>query len=387
VSALAPASLATAFATVPDPRRAASVVSPLAAVLALIVTALLANHRSVLAIAEWGSRQDPSLLATLGFPTDRTPCQSTMQRLLRHLDSDALAATLAAHIAPSSVATPPFQGVAIDGKAQRGRLRFRTEGGLVHALSAVCQASGLVLAHEPITAQGDKAEAELSVAPLLVARIDWRHRVLTGDALFCQRTLCRQIRAADGNSLLLVKENQPTLHEAIALLFDPPPEINALPLIDRRVAETWARGHGRTNEHRHLTASTDLTDYLDWPGVAQVFRREHAWHEHGAPHRAVRYGITSLTPTQADADRLLALRRGHWTIEHAVHRQKDVALGEDASLIHLGQGPTVLALLRDAALTVFYQAGIRQVAARLRLHAQYPAYAVALVITAPSTRA
>jgi hypothetical protein len=106
--AIAPASLAAAFATVPDPRRAASVVYPLAAVLALAVAALLANHRSVLAIAEWGARQDPALLSSLGFPTDRAPCQSTLQRLFRRLNGDALAATLALHIAPAAApATTP----------------------------------------------------------------------------------------------------------------------------------------------------------------------------------------------------------------------------------------------------------------------------------------
>ena len=45
-------SLAAAFTQVPDPRRAASVVYPLPEILALAVAALLANHRSVLAIAE-----------------------------------------------------------------------------------------------------------------------------------------------------------------------------------------------------------------------------------------------------------------------------------------------------------------------------------------------
>jgi predicted transposase YbfD/YdcC len=377
---IAPTSLAAAFAQVPDPRRAASVVYPLAAVLALAVTALLANHRSVLAIAEWGARQAPALLTAIGFPGDRTPCQSTLQRLFRHLDGDALAAALAAHIAPAAAPGGARQGIAIDGKAQRGRLRFGAGGCPIHALSAVCHATGLVLAHEPITADGDKAEAELTVAPTLVDRLDWRDRVLTGDALFCQRGLCRQVRAADGDYLLQVKENQPALHDAIALLFDPPADLEALPLLDRRATQTLERGHGRTDERRCLAASTDLNGYLDWPGLAQVFRLERTWREHGKPHRAVHYGITSLTPDQADPARLLALRRGHWTIENRLHRQKDVAFGEDASLIHLGQGPTVLALLRDAALNLLHQAGMRHVAARLRLHAQYPERAAALVI-------
>lgn len=384
---LAPASLAAAFARVPDPRRAASVVYPLAAVLGLAVAALLADHHSLLAIAEWGRRQTPALLSALGFPTDRTPCQSTLQRLFRQLNGDALAATLAAHIAPSAAPTGDRQGVAIDGKAQRGRLRFATTGCPIHALSAFCHASGLVLAHEPITADGDKAAAELSVAPKLVARIDWRDRVLTGDALFCQRGLCRQVCAAGGDYVLLVKENQPLLHEAIALLFDPPADLAVLPLLDQREAETWECGHGRTDERRSLTASTDLAGYLDWPHAAQVFRLERTGREHGKLHRAVHYGITSLTPDHADPARLLALRRGHWAIENHLHRQKDVTFGEDACLIHLGQGPTVMALLRDAALNCLYQAGIRQIAARLRFHAQHPEQAVALVVTDPLSHA
>ena len=154
---VAPTSLAAAFATVPDPRRVASVTYPLAAVLALAVAALLAGQRSVLAIAEWGARQDRSLLAALGFQVARVPCQSTLQRLFRHLDGDALAAVLTTHVTPTAASETDLQGVAIDGKAQRGRLRFAVDGAAgtavggcpIHALSAVCHASGLALAHEP----------------------------------------------------------------------------------------------------------------------------------------------------------------------------------------------------------------------------------------------
>ena len=71
---VAPTSLAAAVAAVPDPRRVASVTYPLAAVLALAVAALLAGPRSVLAITEWGARQDGSLLAALGFPV--TTCRA-----------------------------------------------------------------------------------------------------------------------------------------------------------------------------------------------------------------------------------------------------------------------------------------------------------------------
>jgi predicted transposase YbfD/YdcC len=381
--AVAPTGLAAAFYHVPDPRRTASVRYPLPALLALAVAAILANHRSVLAIAEWGARQDATVLAALGFATPRTPCQSTLQRLFRQLDGHALAATLPASFRPSAVpatTAPAAQGVAIDGKAQRGRLRFPDGGGPVHALSAFCHDRGIVLAHEPIAAGGAKAEAELTVAPALLARIDWPGRVLTGDALYCQRALCRQVQEAGGDYLLLVKENQETLYRDLQLLFDPPATVPAAPLTDRRVARTVESGHGRTRESRELIASTDLDGYLDWPGVRQVFRLERTWRERGKAKRVLHYGITSLTPADADPARLLTLRRGHWSIENRLHRHKDVNFGEDASLIHAGQGPTVMALLRDAAVSLLHQAGVKRVASRLRLHSQHPERAVALVL-------
>src|SRR5207248_6487684 len=126
---------------------------------------------------------------------------STLQRLFSKLDGHALAAALGAYFAPAVVPVPvadaadaPDRGVAMDGKAQRGRLPFQQGGCPAHALSAFCHEHGVVLAQEPIEpGQGaEKGEAELTVAPALLARVAWPGRVLTGDALFCQRQLCQQ---------------------------------------------------------------------------------------------------------------------------------------------------------------------------------------------------
>src|SRR5690348_13988606 len=91
---VSPRSLAAAFTRIADPRRAASVTYPLAAVLSLAVVAILANHLSVLAIAQWGARQPADRLRALGFPAGRTPCQSTLQRLFCKLAGQAVAEAL-----------------------------------------------------------------------------------------------------------------------------------------------------------------------------------------------------------------------------------------------------------------------------------------------------
>jgi predicted transposase YbfD/YdcC len=383
-------SLLDAFATLPDPRRSASVVYPLPSLLALVVTAMLANQQSLLAIAEWAARQSEAVLAPLGLSAGRTPRQSTLQRLLARLDGPAVSVALSAALADTAAAGTArgSQGVAIDGKAQRGRLQFQADGCPVHALSAVLHGTGIVQAQEPITAGGDQAEAELSVAPALLARLDWHGRVLTGDALFCQRSVCRQVLAAGGDYLLMVKDNQPRLAREIAWLFEPASaREQPLPLLDARMARTVERGHGRYRDTRQMTATTDLTGYSDWPGLAQVFRLERTWQEHGVAKQAIHYGITSLPPESADPQRLLALKRDHWQIETGLHYVKDVTLGEDRSLTHVGHGPVVMGMLRDTVVSLIRRSGYRTIASRLRHFADRPDDAVTLVCGTSTTRA
>ena len=366
--------LLTAFASVPDPRRPQGRRYPLAAILTLAVAAMLANHGSVLAMAEWGADQSTDLLARLGFPNGTTPHQSTLQRLFRRLDPHRLSAALSQALTGDVAIDPPargHEGIALDGKAHRGRLAFQSDAhACVHALSAVCHTHGIVLAQLPITSTAEKAEAELTVAPALIAQLAWPGRVLTGDALYCQRDLCTQILTAGGDYLFLVKANQPDLLEDVRLLFDPPHV--TLPLRDRREARTVDQGHGRYDDTRHLVTSTDLTDYLDWPGLAQIFRLEHSWWEKDGAHRTIRYGITSLPPEVASADQLLVLRRGHWTIENQVHYVKDVSLGEDRCPVHLDAGPMILAILRDTVISLLHAAGIHTIAAQLRTISRHP---------------
>ena len=76
---------------------------------------------------------------------------------------------------------------------------------------------------------------------------------------------------------------------------------------------------------------------------------------------------------------MLAVKRGHWTIENRVHYVKDVSLGEDASAIRADHGPCVMALLRDCVLNLLRLGGHRSVAAALRQYSRTPHAALALV--------
>lgn len=221
--------IATAFATLPDPRRRQGTRYPLAAVLTLAVAAILSNHLTLLAIAEWGAPQSDVIKHALGFSRCRTPHVTTLQRLFRRLDPAALGAVLTAHFdpnVPGALRPRGSQGVALDGKAQRGRLPFAAHPSFpMHAVSALTHDLGVVLAQLVVETQA--REGELTVAPIAIAQLDWQGRVLTGDALYCQRRLSTQVVEAGGDYLLAVDANQPTLLTDLQQLFAPPSPVRA----------------------------------------------------------------------------------------------------------------------------------------------------------------
>ena len=73
------------------------------------------------------------------------------------------------------------------------------------------------------------------------------------------------------------------------------------------------------------------------------------------------YAITSLTPEQAGAERLLALSRDHWGIENILHYVRDVTCREDQARTNAGNAPQTMAALRNTALTLVRRRGFKPV--------------------------
>jgi len=188
------------------------------------------------------------------------------------------------------------------------------------------------------------------------------------------------VRRKGGDDLWCVKENQETRYGEIATLFTTPP-MPALPN-DFTIATSLDTAHGRYEERR-LTASSLLVGDTTWPAARQVFQlTRRTLMEDGRWRASVAYGITSLPRTVADADRLLAVARGHWGIENGLFYRRDVTLGDDRSLLRRGNGPQVLATLNDLTVGLLLRAGHRNAAEGRRIYAAFPLHAFDLLTAA-----
>jgi hypothetical protein len=109
------------------------------------------------------------------------------------------------------------------------------------------------------------------------------------------------------------------------------------------------QGHGR-REKRTLRTTPIWEKYLDGPGAVPVFQVHRIRSLADKVEEETVDGISSLSPQQANAERLLALVRGPGEIANRRHGVRDVTLGEDACRVRSGDAAHVLAALRNAVV-------------------------------------
>ena len=176
-----------------------------------------------------------------------------------------------------------------------------------------------------------------------------------------------------GEWLFRLKGNQPELHAGVALLFERP--------VSAPVTVRQQNRHGDRLEVRELALSSDLNEWAQWPGLAQVGRLTCLRRRKGQTTTETSYIITSLSPKQVTPAQLLHLVRGHWGIENRLHWVRDVTFDEDRCQIRTGAAPQVMAALRNLVIGLFRFSGVRNIAAALRTHAWHAQRAIALVTT------
>lgn len=139
------------------------------------------------------------------------------------------------------------------------------------------------------------------------------------------------------------------------------------------------KAHGRV-EVRRLEATASLNPYLDWPEVGQVFRIERRRQMAGKESVEVVCGITSLSPSQAKASRLLELSRGHWNIENRLHWVRDVTLREDECRVRHPVVAQTLACLRNAVVRLLRSTGKNPLIAAVEYFAEHREDAIEQVL-------
>jgi predicted transposase YbfD/YdcC len=378
LSAVQSIGLLQALSTVPDPRRRRGRRYSLQSILLIAVSAVLAGARSYAAIADWAVLARPAV-GVCGRP----PSGATIRRVLLAVDPVAVEAaltawTLACRDAAGATAGHALlprnqrrQVLAVDGKNQRGA--HQRNGQQTQLLAVIDHAHRLVLTQTEVD-DGNEIAAFVTALETL-PRL--RGCLITADALHTQRGHAAYLLGRGAHYLFTVKDNQPTLHRALAAL-----PWRAAP---RDTDPGSPRRHGRL-ESRTATvidlAGTGVEELF--PGAARAMQivRRRTDTAIGVTTTETVYAITSLGHRYADAVLLAIWLRGHWQIENTLHWVRDVTFGEDHSAVRAGAGPQIMAALRNTAINVSRLAGHSNIAAAQRHYSWTPGAAIDAITAA-----
>jgi len=271
------------------------------------------------------------------------PSESTFRRVFARIHPEALETIYRKWVYPY-VGTCCGKQLCIDGKTSRG-VQKRSDVAL-HMVSMWVREDQITLGQIKTAEKSN----EITAIPQLIRSLDIRGSIVTIDAMGCQKEIAKCIQDQEANYILAVKENHPTLYQEIKEYFEWAVE-DAIEQNRLSQYKQTGFGHGKVTKWRVLSTKDTVwfESKNDWAGLTSFVMVE-CVHSVGEETRVQRrYYISSLA---ADAAYFHQAIRGHWHIENKLHWMLDVAFHEDHCLVHKGNSPQNLSLLRKMALAM-----------------------------------
>lgn len=372
------AALRQLFSELVDPRAARGVRHKLAAVMTVTVLTALAGAKNFREAGDRAKELPQEMLAAAGAGINpvtrrrRAPSAATIRRLSCAIDATAadtlvcswlgrcVAAARAARAAAGEVEQDRplpegvdwLDGLAIDGKTIRNS--SAPGGGVdVRLFSALLHQEQVVIAQ--IEVPEDTTEVTC-VAELLDA-VNLDGKVVTADAAHGATAAEYVTGKRNADYVLTVKANRARLLGHVQARM-PRPAGGSADYTHEEVI-----GGRRIVREIWVQSGAGIT----FPGIKQVFRIRRQVFDLSGRRLSKEYvhGVTSLDAEQATAEQLLGLVRHHWRVE-VNHQIRDVAWREDHQHTYTGNGPRVMATIRNLALAILRLTGHRQITRTLQ---------------------
>jgi predicted transposase YbfD/YdcC len=332
--------------TIADPRRQCeNLKHPLVDIIILGFCGVLAGCEDFVEIAEWAKVHEEAFRSFLELPHG-IPAHDTFNRVFAMLT----AATVQEVLLPWLLERRGLPGdwIHLDGKTLR-RTRCQSQKlKALHVVSAWAGQTGITLGQVVVDAKSN----EITAMPQLLELLDLHDKIVTTDAMGCQKDIVQTIVAGGGDYILAVKDNQPTLHAEIQAAFATAP---TPPARSSRLYTTEDQGHGREEQRtvQVLPARGALSpaQCAMWLGVLTIVMvtRIVGCEATGAESMEVRYFLSNLPP---NARRIGSAIRGHWSIENGLHWVLDVVFREDARRVYARTAAENVAFLNRLALSL-----------------------------------
>ena len=330
------------FVGIRDPRQAKKVEHDLVELLVIAVCGVLAGADDFVEIEEWAKEKRDWFKRYLRLEHG-IPSHDTFGRLFGLIDPEEFEAAFRRWVGAVLPTLGTEAVVAIDGKTSRRTGKVGATP--LHLVSAFAAGAGLVLGQRATAVKSN----EKTAIPELLATLALEGCIVTIDAMGTQANIAQAIRDRGADYILAVKDNQPTLADAMRdffTLFKLAPDKTP-----HTMAETVEKDHGRL-ETRRCYAFDQLACLHrpeQWPDLQSFAVIESQRCVSGKTSTEQRFYLSSLAP---DAARLGQAIRAHWSVENRLHWCMDVAFADDQMRARTGHAAHNLAVLKHITLNL-----------------------------------
>ena len=334
--------LADVFVSITDPRQANKIEHDLVELLVVAVNAVLVGADTFVEIELWAKEKLDWLRGYLPLAAG-IPSHDTFGRLFGLIDPEEFEAAFRRWVGAVLPTLGTEAVVAIDGKTSRRTGKVGATP--LHLVSAFAAGAGLVLGQRATAVKSN----EKTAIPELLATLALEGCIVTIDAMGTQANIAQAIRDRGADYILAVKDNQPTLADAMRdffTLFKLAPDKTP-----HTMAETVEKDHGRL-ETRRCYAFDQLACLHrpeQWPDLQSFAVIESQRCVSGKTSTEQRFYLSSLAP---DAARLGQAIRAHWSVENRLHWCMDVAFADDQMRARTGHAAHNLAVLKHITLNL-----------------------------------
>lgn len=312
-------------------------------VIFLTLSAVLSGANGWKSIQEFGEEQLDWLQQHRAF-ANGIPRRHCIAKIIRTLDSEALMSALFQWInGRRERAGKPV--IALDGKTLR-RSWDEDVYKALHVVSAYDVDSGIALYQKASNSKGK----ESGLARDVIDMICLENSVVTMDALHCNTKTLEKIVNNQGDYVVQVKSNQPTLMRAVRQAFS-----DSYGQEDLAEHVTRNKGHGRLEQRTVMQLpAKQLEEDLQqkWPAVRSLIEVASERTIDGKTSYESRWYLSSLP---VDAERASRVVRSHWGIENQLHWVLDVVFKEDEMSISDPAGAAHIAWFNRVALSLIKQ--------------------------------
>lgn len=330
------------FGIIEDQRCEVNVIHPLVDILKLVMIAVLCGMDELDKIIDYGENKKDFLKKE--FNINLIPSKSTLTRVIAFLNPEQLSLSVVSIV--KMLIKNEEEQIILDGKAIRSTDAIKTIETMMNIVTAYTD-TGISLGQITVDSKSNEIPAVRNLLDIL----DIKDKVITADAMHCQKETAERIILNQGDYILQLKANQGNFYQDVYAMFDEKYMYESKNEEEYETFTTIEKSHGRI-ETRTCYVLNNLEYFegyfKEWKGLKKIFaiKREIEQNDKKTTETSC-----YLSSKDTNAENLMKYARNHWKIE-GMHHILDVSYNEDRCKLLTKKAQENINIFRKMSISV-----------------------------------